>query len=120
MAEESQRDRLVRLLVEELIAPTLPQVQKALLATMGASAKLRDMKAAYVILDVARDIITKGGPTIPTMQELNKMLVLAKRGADGDIDGQEARDQEPDFFQEVSKDAERRRATPDGDRSQAS
>jgi hypothetical protein len=73
VARPNSREALQEALIEQLILPTLPLVAEALRDMLGQRGKLRDLKAAYTIAEVARDLVLKGlsdGPTLRSVMEL--------------------------------------------------
>ncbi len=77
----TSRDALQEAMISEFILPTLPLVAEALQDMIGKRGKTRDMKAAYLVAEVARDLVLKGltdGPTLSSViglvQDLKKRI----------------------------------------------
>jgi len=101
----SRRDALFELVVNELLAPTLPAVAQAL-KTSIASGKIADMEGAFKVLDLIRAIYEKDAI------DVNKLADLLLKQAKGRVPERPA-ERSPmaheaemdDFFDKIEKDA---------------
>lgn len=76
------REALQEALIQTLILPTLPLVAEALTDMIGKRGKLRDMKAAYIIAEVGRDLVLKGISDGPTMRSVMELVEDVKKRVD--------------------------------------
>lgn len=78
----TQREALQKALIDILILPTLPLVADALQDMLGQRGKLRDMKAAYIIAEVARDLVLKGVSDGQTLRSVVALVENVKERLD--------------------------------------
>ncbi len=92
----TSREQLQDALILKLILPILPLVAEALQDMLGQRGKLRDMKAAYIIAEVARDLVLKGLTDGPTLRSVLDLVEDVKKRVDLlDAPAEEGADEPP-------------------------
>lgn len=120
MSEQEDREQLQQALIGELVVPLIPVVRAALEEMLtGRNKAARDMKAAYLIAEIGRDLVLKGGDSRDGQKRKTEIMEVVREfmAVRGQTESEEP--EKPDFFADVEAERSAGNASRDGSRSSA-
>lgn len=120
MSEQESREALQQALIDELVVPLIPVAEKALREMLtGKNKAARDMKAAYIIAELGRDLVLKGGDSRDAQRRKAEIMDVVREfmAVRGQTEPEEPK--KSNFFDDVEAERSAGNAGRDGTRAPA-
>ncbi len=80
MTEQESREKLQEALIGELVLPLIPTIKAALEEMLtGRNKAARDMKAAYLIAELGRDLLLKGPDSRDVQKRKDEIMEVVRQ-----------------------------------------